>query len=331
MANIKDLIVNGTSRFLGKIYGKIANAYVADVEGVTVAPTSTTYSDSNITISNYSSYSIGSASGASCSISIDPGVTRIIMPIHFEPTIITGITAKSGSFVNGQKLEFYGCVKLSSSITPYYGSAGYSESGVNIVNARTSITSNPSAGTFPEETPYWHEYVYWNGQWYGKAYNIVYATNQLTTDVNSGSLLPVQSSVVKGKFDSNAPKNCYTYNTTLSASTSVTLPSGYNRYNLYGTFSSEPGYILTYKLPLLSTMPPFFMIDLKTPGGSGISSANTATIVTNTNANVVLTQSTYIGSNQDRFFFINDGTTLMLVVRYSTSNKQSWIMTEFTD
>lgn len=269
MANLKDLIVNGPSRFLGKIYGKITNAELADmariegdmVDATVVSGTTLKSADNRAVFTYVMDYNIGGITHKMYNLEIDANITKIICNPNYFIGIGT-ITAKNGSFVNGQRLSLYGKVKLDKDILGGTWKGSFSEFGVAPYSK--GITTGQAGGNEAEFYvachPEWHDFVYWGGKWYGTTYINTYANNQIVTNDRA----PVSSAAVINYFTTHLTGSFYTYEGTLTANTTEDVPD-----NTTAIWAEPKGaYSLTVRLPENSKWGPIMYVHIK-PISSG--------------------------------------------------------------
>lgn len=271
MANLKDLIVNGPARFLGKIYGKITNAEFADmariegdmVDATVVSGTTLKSADSRVIFSYIRDYNIGGITHKMYNLEIDANVTKVIC----EPNYFIGIdtiTVKNGSFVNGQRLSFYGRVKLVSGLLGGTWKGDFSEFGVG--SYMKTMTTGQAGGNSSEWYvachPEWHDFVYWGGKWYGTTYINTFAADVIGTN----NRYPVSSKAVEDYFKTHLTGNFYNYEGTLTSNTTDDVPD-----NTTAIWAEPSGaYSLTLRLPENSKWGPIMYVHLK-PKVSGCS------------------------------------------------------------
>lgn len=133
-------------------------------------------------------------------LSLNPSVDTIIIggttgTSSTRDLVITSITPSTGSFTNGQTLRIWaGSVHITSTLCGGW-TAGYSEIGYAVSYPDGTSNCNSGAGYWKCDHPSWHEFVYYNGKWFGTNYVQVIADNKL-----QNSPLPPSGSAIQAYY-----------------------------------------------------------------------------------------------------------------------------------
>lgn len=133
-------------------------------------------------------------------LSLNPSVDTIIIggtsgTSSTRDLVITSITPSTGSFTDGQILKIWaGSVHITSTLCGGW-SAGYSEIGYAVSHPDGTSNCNSGAGFWKCDHPSWHEFVYYNGKWFGTNYVQVIADNKLRN-----SPLPPSGSAIQSYY-----------------------------------------------------------------------------------------------------------------------------------